>query len=549
MINPFDWVPSSGFMLEPNARMAVMKRTGSQVIMAGPGAGKTELLAQRADFLLSTGISSFPKRILAISFKRDASENLKERVKNRCGSQLASRFDSYTFHAFSKKIIDIFRTSLVGDNELNENYTIGKNKVFPNQVTFDDLVNLANRILLDCSLARTSVLSTYSDIFLDEFQDCTASQYALIKSAFHGHDLRLIAVGDTKQKIMGWAGALEGIFINFKNDFNATPLNLYQNFRSKLRIRRVINAMVRDLDPTAALDDDDLVGEEGVVLIENFSSDQSEAKWIANYIGCRVEEGIPLAEIAILCSSQPLLYAGMIMEELEHRKVPYRNEQEMQDLSCEPLFKLILDYLMVLLGSSEADSWVRLFSVLAPDNYDDVDAAGARNWNNYIEEKRILVKGKLKFEQIWSAVEEFLQIIDRDVILSLSPDYENILHVEQLVCSTKDQISQCFSGSNEIIKSLKRLIYVDAVRILTIHKSKGLEFKSVIILGVEQETFFGTESDCAFFVAVSRAKEHLVVTTCKQRSKPEGANSYWKINRSAHSKYLSFVSSHVGGAI
>lgn len=70
------------------------------------------MLAQRADFLLRTGACRYPKRILAISFKVDASSNLKERVKRRCGSELASRFDSYTFHAFAKRIIDRFRPVL-----------------------------------------------------------------------------------------------------------------------------------------------------------------------------------------------------------------------------------------------------------------------------------------------------------------------------------------------------------------------------------------------------------------------------------------------------
>ncbi|MGJ8839352.1 UvrD-helicase domain-containing protein [Salmonella enterica subsp. enterica serovar Kentucky] len=69
-------------------------------LTAGPGAGKTEMLAQRADFLLRTGTCRYPKRILAISVKVDARKNLKVRIQRRCGPVLASRFDSYSFHAF-----------------------------------------------------------------------------------------------------------------------------------------------------------------------------------------------------------------------------------------------------------------------------------------------------------------------------------------------------------------------------------------------------------------------------------------------------------------
>jgi superfamily I DNA/RNA helicase len=102
MIRAENWAPSNGVILEPNAERSVKSQSGCIALLAGPGAGKTETLAQRADFLLNTGTCSYPKRILAISFKQDASENLKARVATRCGRQLAARLDSYTFHAFAK---------------------------------------------------------------------------------------------------------------------------------------------------------------------------------------------------------------------------------------------------------------------------------------------------------------------------------------------------------------------------------------------------------------------------------------------------------------
>jgi len=202
MIRHDDWVPSSGLTLEPNANVVATSQYGSIALMAGPGAGKTEVLSQRADFLLRTGTCKYPKRILAISFKRDASENLKERVQKRCGKEIASRFDSYTFHAFAKRIIDIFRPFLLGRDALNENYTIGEQRVSKTQITFYDLVPLANEIISNCPAASNSIRQTYSDVFLDEFQDCTNFQYTLVKNAFLGSSIRLVAVGDTNQRIM-----------------------------------------------------------------------------------------------------------------------------------------------------------------------------------------------------------------------------------------------------------------------------------------------------------------------------------------------------------
>lgn len=126
MIRPEDWKPADNLTLEPNALLAAKKEISSLLLAAGPGAGKTEMLAQRADFLLRTNISKHPKRILAVSFKVDAQKNLKERVFRRCGSILSSRFDSLTFYAFAKRIIDKFRPLLTGDDKLDFDYTISK---------------------------------------------------------------------------------------------------------------------------------------------------------------------------------------------------------------------------------------------------------------------------------------------------------------------------------------------------------------------------------------------------------------------------------------
>src|SRR5688572_10714049 len=105
------WSPVGVSGLEPAADR-VVRGERSTLVHAGPGAGKTELLAQRACFLLQTGACPDPRRILAISFKRDAARNLRERVAQRCGRELAARFDSYTFDSFAKGLVDRFLSAL-----------------------------------------------------------------------------------------------------------------------------------------------------------------------------------------------------------------------------------------------------------------------------------------------------------------------------------------------------------------------------------------------------------------------------------------------------
>ena len=122
-IQPGDWRPIDVASLEPEAERAVrsMKHT---VVVAGPGAGKTELLAQRACYLLQTRLCPLPRRILAISFKRDAAKNLRDRVERRCGSDVGRYFESYTFDAFAKGLVDRFRLSIPVQFRPTADYTI-----------------------------------------------------------------------------------------------------------------------------------------------------------------------------------------------------------------------------------------------------------------------------------------------------------------------------------------------------------------------------------------------------------------------------------------
>ena len=547
MISAEQWMPADGLTLEPNAMKAAKEQEKCLALTAGPGAGKTEMLAQRADFLFRTGSCRYPKRILAISFKVDASTNLKERVKRRCGSELASRFDSYTFHAFAKRIIDRFRIVLTGDDALSENYSIGDRKITGTQITFNDLVPLAIEILKNSSIARNVIRQTYSDVFLDEFQDCTDLQYELIKLAFQGTSARLTAVGDTKQKIMGWAGALEGVFETFAQDFSAEPLNMYRNFRSKPRLLRLQNRIIQNLDPNSVMPEELLRGDEGEILLCEFENDVEEAKSIVERISEWISnEKIPLHEIAILVSKQAESYAAVIMKNLEEKNIPYRNEQQLQDISTEPITRLIIDYLLYFYGDREPQSWSRLQEQILPF-IDDEELEFSKRYDlqDFIfTQKKIIKKSEKlsgKFSCWRQVISSFLKQLSIETITALSPDYESESRLKELVKLTITKIQELLEKESDLIKVLKSFLDDQAIRIMTIHKSKGLEFHSVIMLAVENETFWGTKDAerCAFFVGVSRAKQRLLITYSKKRQKPEGVRT-WNSYRNKHAEYWGY---------
>ena len=547
MISAEQWLPADGLTLEPNAMKAAKEQEKCLALTAGPGAGKTEMLAQRADFLFRTGTCRYPKRILAISFKVDSSTNLKERVKRRCGSDLASRFDSYTFHAFAKRIIDRFRIVLTGENALPENYSIGDRKITGTQITFNDLVPLAIEILKTSNIARNVIRQTYSDVFLDEFQDCTNLQYELIKLAFQGTSARLTAVGDTKQKIMGWAGALEGVFETFAQDFSAEPLNMYRNFRSKPRLLRLQNRIIQNLDPNSVMPEELLRGDEGEILLCEFENDVEEAKSIVERISEWISnEKIPLHEIAILVSKQAESYAAVIMKNLEEKNISYRNEQQLQDISTEPITKLIIDYLLYFYGDREPQSWSRLQEQILPF-VDDEELEFSKRYDlqDFIfNQKKIIKKSEKlsgKFSCWRQVISSFLKQLSIETITALSPDYESESRLKELVKLTITKIQELLEKESDLIKVLKSFLDDQAIRIMTIHKSKGLEFHSVIMLAVENETFWGNKDAerCAFFVGVSRAKQRLLITYSKERQKPENVG-IWNCYRNKHAEYWGY---------
>jgi superfamily I DNA/RNA helicase len=547
VIRSEDWTPVSGLELEPNALRAVTIVDRNVGVAAGPGAGKTELLAERADFLLRTGTSPYPRRILAISFKVDASRNLRDRVWTRSGSRYAARFDSFTFHAFAKRLIDNYRGLLSGIDALDPGYRLDRHdRVLHKQITFDDLVPLALEILAGNRYVRGALRQTYSHVFLDEFQDATARQYELVRTAFQGTDALLTAVGDVKQRIMAFAGALDGIMRTFAEDFDATPLPLYQNFRSAPRLRRMQNRMIKDMDPGAASPDEHLMGDEGTIRVLSFDSQVEEADAVVSLIQGWLTAGVPPSEIAILVRQHPKQVTEKLGGELRARGIAYRNEQDRQDLAAEPVAALIFNFIWVVASDRRPDAYTELMRISSRTSVTE-EAALQFDWRlkRLLQDSRMLVRSAsfaTDDSEAWrSVIFTFLDLVSRPVLCDLSPAYQQGSRLDDVVEDALDAFELELAVDGDPVEALKRLSELDAVRIFTVHKCKGLEFQKVIVLGVEKELFWGDAAASEFFVAISRAKNELVLTHTSFRARPRQSVKYWKENRTAHSKFLGYA--------
>ncbi len=181
--------------------------------------------------------------------------------------------------------------------------------------------------------------------------------------------------------------------------------------------------------------------------------------------------------------------------------------------------------------------------VLATGLDEDAAYEVRAGWHRFIDGAREqarqddIVAGALR-----KTANEFLALLGRATVAALSADYERGGRLEEVVAQTFDRIDELLQIEDDPAQALSRFSEDSAVRIMTIHKSKGLEFDTVIMLGVERQTYWGdlTEERAAYFVGVSRAKRRLWLTVAGRRERPAGARR-WDEARTAHAEFLRYA--------
>lgn len=552
MVKSEEWFPKGDIILEETALGAVKDVTNCLVI-AGPGAGKTELLAQKLDYLFSTNKCVSPKKILALSFKTDAASNLKERVKKRYGDEYASRFTSLTYSAFEKRILDQFRDVLAEDIRPSRDYLIedwdtikellsmnGSNvngwrmsyiRNFVENIILNDgnahklkkdllkgtqdnkpvllyrqITKLSTQIIATNEYIRKALQMTYDFVFLDEFQDTTYAQYNLLKTCFLGSSCKLTAVGDNKQAIMRWAGANPDIFPDYIRDFNSNEYQLLMSHRSvpklvefQKEVHQILNSNHSSIQTNNYPE-----FQEGEIILFEFENESLEAELIASDIESKIQGGIRPSEICILAKQKVDDYSSKLITTLNSKGLKARIENEYQELLKDPTCNLLLDLISCSQGKRDPLIWENISNFYG--NINGIDE---------FTDELILAKSYNEIDNIVSDITYLISNFstyngksDLDIIVK---NFSKLLYIEysQTQGEWLDTVSS-FKGENSI-------------PIMTIHKSKGLEYEVVYFLGLEDSAFWSfndqpEEDKSAFFVALSRAKSHLIFTYCKLRN-------------------------------
>ncbi len=587
IVHPDKWLPCDGITLEEAANTAVRCSDRHVLVIAGPGAGKTELLAQKAAFLFQTNQCKDPQRILAISFKTDAAQNLKERVEQRCGAEIKSRFVSMTYDAFAKSILDHFLYALpeslrpLPDYLVNDNDAIDAafryvgyrnpdglspsrlktaydsflsrinlpitgteigHRVWPlllhgfngnkATLTFKMIMMLALHIIKTNPHIKRALQMTYSFVFLDEFQDTTDIQYALVKECFFSSAAKITAVGDNKQRIMVWAGAVKTIFNDFHKELNPLGVRLIMNHRSAPRLVALQKAMYDSLKEKAreVAVSDKWGADDGDITLFIADDEQLEAEAISEDILAKISEGAKPSDICILCKQVPQNYAPAIIAELEKHGVRARIENEYQDLIKEPIIDLLIKFMLCANNRKHPNEWnfieeslVDLWGIgetQGNDAYDEMQRKLVALADNVKKTVQRGIDG-VQWHDTLEAIVGFFNIAR---IKAKFPAYKQGTYLDDLIGKFEDFFfAEYVAACGDWNRAIENFRGEHSIPIMTIHKSKGLEYTAVYFVGLEDSAFWSfrnqpDEDRCTFFVALSRAKESVAFTFCKRRT-------------------------------
>jgi DNA helicase II / ATP-dependent DNA helicase PcrA len=521
---------------------------GPCLVLAGPGAGKTRLLIERI-YRLITDYNVSPNQILAITFTNKAAGEIKKRLLEKLPQ---SKVETQTFHGFGLSVLrryaielnrkfpfkiidadeqlDIIEKLLPGQRKLikkalkqiesykqgldSSDLVEGFNSFFYGEsLEKNNAFDLQDLIYLPVKLwqKRPDILAQYKGrykyILVDEFQDINPRQYELLKMLSGYKTANLFAIGDPDQAIYGFRGADVGLISQLKDDYPLLKeVRLKRSFRCPENILKVAGQVLKKKKALKGKKD------EINVDIKECVTGKSEADYVATQIekligGTRsfsMDSGITdgtefdgisnLGDIAVLLRTTNLFPA--FIEAFNNHGIPY------QIISSQPFFK-------------KEKIWTTLMQI----------------------------------KNIYHHLDDELEKLSPELELSIRKAIDKKYDLEVIVTKGFSNIEIHISDYNQLISMVKKYghNYADffqdlylyqpadelkeksqAVSLMTIHASKGLEFQAVFIPGCEEKIIpyelYNTktseelaEEARLFYVGITRTKKYLYLSHAKKR--------------------------------
>ena len=413
-------------------------------------------------------------------------------------------------------------------------------------IEFDDFLNMANDIIDNCPLERKYFQSKYKYILSDEFQDISMSQSLLLKKL---NNQNTMIVGDPLQAIYSFRGGNSKYILNFDQDYSNTKIiNLNTNYRCSQNIVETANALAQSIP--------DSKHRYYVESIANnprhsrpqyhvYFNEYEEAEKIAEKIH-QLLPSYQYQDTAILARTNAQL--GKVQTVFHEYQIPF-DVVEGTLLTDLPEIKLLMAYLKLSLDETDNQMFEYLYNKPTrwldkkfledvKENskkrnipyYNSMMSIDRRNWRfkngideiyeviNYLQNKRFRNVGEMiQYLRTRLNIDDFVskgKVADDG---SFSEQTENMNAFENIAnqYSSLDKFIETIEKINQDVNSVNP----NRVNLLTIHKSKGLEFPVVFIIGCNDELLPHAKSDDIddekrlFYVAITRAEKELYISS------------------------------------
>ncbi len=398
----------------------------------------------------------------------------------------------------------------------------------------------ANVLQLFNKFDMDEIKDRFKYVVIDEFQDTNKLQFELIEHLAKNHK-NITIVGDQNQSIYGFRGAYKESFNHFKEVFNVDEkqdiFNLNKSYRSPNKILKISYDLIKSNynNPEECFLVKNFEDKEGsditVYELKNF---EEEARKVAELVEENIEEGVPFNEICVLYRTHK--QGRLIRQAIESKNIPVISAGK-TDLMQKPEIKTVIAYLSILNNLTERtgtgeQAWWDLFhyhNSLAPEDSikigrylkskreDDISIDFVLL--NHLEKINLSSEGKKVIKRVVSKLNELVKISNKhlpDLILDIYEltglnrafthqrsvrNIESLMNLKQFYDIAESFYKMHEKSLSSFIKYLEILddlgVNVDAskvndinaIRLMTIHAVKGLQFNKVIVTNLSEGRF------------------------------------------------------------
>lgn len=481
-----------------------------------------------------------------------------DNIKNK-GLDIEEYFLSLMRYGNERALKEYMRAVFMYEERLKKN----------NSLDFDDLLNKTLFLFQNYGEVLSRYANRFQYVLVDEFQDTNLVQYKLVKLLVSVHK-NLFVVGDEDQCIYSWRGANFHNIFNLKNDFdNVKVFKLEQNYRSSKNILSLANNVISNnkerLEKRLWTEKDDGLPP----VVYSAFDERDEALFVATEIEKLREEGYKLSDFAVLMRINAL--SRPIEEGLLAYNIPYKVYGGLKFFERAEI-KILLAYLSIFVNKKDEISLLKVINFprrgvgdVAINTLKLEAEDGILNYilsekfkchklykklENFVENYR-----KLDNERENLSLYDFAKRVIKDFKIDLEyagKDEENInksRNIDSFLASIKE-----FEAENEgatladylsgvMLKSDQDDMEGDGyVSLSTVHAVKGLEFRVVFVVGLEEGIFPLSramnlpsemeEERRLMYVAITRAEEKIYLIHATKRF------MYGKSNYETESQFL-----------